>query len=78
MALVALVLAVAAFQDGGQATLRGHTLDEWRARIEPSAKELAYAEVPWRPSFWSAVQEAQKTERPILLWAMNGHPLGCT
>ena len=58
--------------------LRGRTLEEWRALIEPSAKELAYAEIPWRPSFWSAVQEAQEHEQPILLWAMNGHPLGCT
>jgi hypothetical protein len=24
------------------------------------------------------VKEAQEKDRPILLWAMNGHPLGCT
>jgi hypothetical protein len=74
---IAFLLATA-FVQGGEATLRGHSLDEWRALIEPAAKDLAYAEIPWRPSFWSAVQEAQEHELPILLWAMNGHPLGCT
>jgi len=73
---LAVVLASALLT--GEDALRGRTLDEWRALIEPSAKELAYAEIPWRPSFWSAVKEAQTAERPILLWAMNGHPLGCT
>ena len=76
--LVALALVAVVGQGSGVATVHGHTLDEWRTLVEPSAKELAYAEIPWRPSFWSAVQEAQAAERPILLWAMNGHPLGCT
>ena len=25
-----------------------------------------------------AINEARETDRPILLWAMNGHPLACT
>lgn len=57
---------------------RGRSLDEWRALLEPSASELSYAEIPWHPSLWSALQEARELDRPILLWAMNGHPLGCT
>jgi hypothetical protein len=50
----------------------------WRNYLLPSQKDLAYKAIPWRASFWDAVVEAQAKDKPILLWAMNGHPLGCT
>ncbi len=59
-------------------TLRGRSLEEWRAAIEPGAAELRWLAIPWRASFWSALIEAQEQGKPLLLWAMNGHPLGCT
>lgn len=46
--------------------------------LRPAASELRWQEISWRTSFWSAVQEAQASEKPILAWAMNGHPLACT
>lgn len=49
-----------------------------RDQVVPPAEELAWREIPWRATFWEAVVEAQKKEMPILLWAMNGHPLACT
>lgn len=49
-----------------------------RAQILPGAEELAWKRLDWRASLWEGVIEAQRRERPILLWAMNGHPLGCT
>lgn len=51
------------------------TYAKWRGYILPSAEELAWQEIPWRASFWDAVVEAQRRDRPILLWTMNGHPL---
>jgi hypothetical protein len=62
----------------GDGTLRGRSLEEWRALIEPRPAELAYAGIPWLPSFHDGLLEAQREERPLLLWTMNGHPLGCT
>lgn len=50
----------------------------WLRFIQPDAKEQAYKEIDWRNKFWPAVQEAKELGRPILLWTMNGHPLGCT
>lgn len=52
--------------------------EQWLKFIQPDAKEQAYKEIPWRNHFWTAVQEAKDLGRPILLWTMNGHPLGCT
>jgi hypothetical protein len=54
------------------------SLGHWRDYVRPSAKEESYLEIPWRESFYIAINEARETARPILLWAMNGHPLGCT
>ena len=74
---IACLIPAAAGSAGAQ-SLRGRTIDEWRERIEPRASELAYAEIPWHASFWEAERVAQREQKPILLWAMNGHPLGCT
>lgn len=51
---------------------------DWVEFIHPSEDELAYEEIGWRTQFWPAVEEAKALGRPILLWTMNGHPLGCT
>ena len=70
-----LVLVAAA---APPAELNDQTYAHWRDLIRPKSQELCFATVPWRPVFWDAVVEAQKLDKPILLWAMNGHPLACT
>ncbi|MHC4924870.1 MAG: hypothetical protein ACYTG4_12490 [Planctomycetota bacterium] len=49
-----------------------------RDTILPSKSEAAWQSIPWRASLWSAAVEAHEARKPILLWAMNGHPLACT
>lgn len=46
--------------------------------VVPKADELAWQSIRWRPTLWEAVVEAQAGKKPVLLWAMNGHPLGLT
>ena len=58
--------------------LTDKTLAEWRDRIRPKTADLCYKTVDWLPTFWDGVMAAQKADKPILLWAMNGHPLACT
>ena len=58
--------------------LGGHDLSYWRERILPAESELAWMKIPWRPSFHEGLLEARSQGRPLLLWVMNGHPLGCT
>jgi len=65
-----LVLALIALQE-----LTEETLAKWRDHVVPTAEELRWRAVPWRPTFWDGVVEAHKQEKPVLLWAMNGHPL---
>jgi hypothetical protein len=58
--------------------LSDKTFAEWRDRIRPKTDDLCYKSVDWLPTFWDGVMAAQKADKPILLWAMNGHPLACT
>lgn len=53
-------------------------LDAWAEFIRPNDDELSFEKIGWRSSFWPAVLEARELGRPVLLWTMNGHPLGCT
>ena len=46
--------------------------------VKPAAAEASWARVPWRTSLWEARQKAAAAGKPILLWEMDGHPLGCT
>jgi hypothetical protein len=72
-------LIIAAIAALGQApVLDDRSFERWRDYIRPQVKEESYLEVPWRESFSIAINEASQTDRPILLWTMNGHPLGCT
>ena len=50
----------------------------WRNYIEPKATDLAWAQIAWRSSFQEGLAESYREQKPMLLWAMNGHPLGCT
>ena len=50
----------------------------WRSYLTPTAKELAWEQIPWLPSFAEGVVAADRRRKPLLLWLMNGHPLGCT
>jgi hypothetical protein len=72
-AFLSLIVMVASAPE-----LNDQTYSNWRDYIRPSAQEQGFLEIPWRESFFTAVKEAKEKDRPILLWAMNGHPLGCT
>lgn len=58
--------------------LNDQTYPKLRAYLLPKKEEIRWQQIDWRPAFWQGVIEAQKQEKPLLVWAMNGHPLGCT
>ena len=49
-----------------------------QALIKPDGGEDGWAKIPWMVDLWQARQMAAKLGKPILLWEMDGHPLGCT
>src|SRR5260370_28098622 len=52
--------------------------DELFDGIKPSLKEDSWARVPWLTSLWQARQRAAREGKPLLLWEMDGNPLGRT
>lgn len=43
-----------------------------------SAADEPWRTIPWRISLLQAQQIAIAEGKPIFIWAMDGHPLGCT
>lgn len=52
-------------------------LDRLRAEIPPAPSEQKWTQIPWLTSLWEARRQAAAQGKPILLWEMDGHPLGC-
>ena len=48
------------------------------ALIKPGAGEEKWSRIPWLASLWEARRRAAAAGKPILLWEMDGNPLGCT
>ena len=59
-------------------TLKEETFDTWYRYILPKKSELTWRMIGWRETLGEGWLEAQKKDMPILFWAMNGHPCGCT
>jgi hypothetical protein len=45
--------------------------------VRPAVGEDKFDQIPWLTSLWDARKQAAKEGKPILLWEMDGHPLGC-
>ena len=58
--------------------LRAEDLPRWREHLRPSDEDVAFERIPWIADFAEGVRRADAEGRPLLFWAMNGHPLGCT
>lgn len=75
---LAFALATPSIAQTELPTLGPTNLDDWLEAIEPDELELSFQQVGWRNRLGPAIAEARELGRPILLWTMNGHPLGCT
>ena len=79
--LVALWLIPCSDARGQQASapeLTRDNLPAWREHILPAAADLKWQQTPWLTTFADGILEANRVDKPLLLWTMNGHPLGCT
>ena len=49
-----------------------------RLHQELVPKNETWKTIPWHDNLISAQQAAVEQGKPIFVWAMDGHPLGCT
>jgi len=59
-------------------TLLGPTLDQRIAEILPTKEDEKWLSIPWQTDLTQARLDAQRENKPIFMWIMNGHPMGCT
>jgi hypothetical protein len=78
LSLCLLAGVLAAAPAGAGERLTDADFARLHALIKPNAREEAWLQVPWRTNLWQARKEAAAVGKPLLLWEMDGHPLGCT
>ena len=79
LASVVLLCGPVTIRAEGDFQITSHNFDAWRAHIRATADERAPLDsLPWQPSFADGLREGAAQQKPVLLWTMNGHPLGCT
>ncbi len=61
-----------------QPGLRLVDLPRWREHLRPSAAESTPESIEWIAEFGAGMRRADAEGKPLLFWAMNGHPLACT
>ena len=63
---------------GSHPQLTNDNVAAWRAYIRATDAEQAWTRIPWLPTLGDGIAKANADGKPLLLWVMNGHPLGCT
>lgn len=58
--------------------LRPERFSQFQGLIKPDTNAEKWQQIPWEVSLWEARKRAAALGKPILLWEMDGHPLGCT
>lgn len=58
------------------ARLDASTFAQVKAHASPSAQDLAFQGIDWKPSIFDAVVEAQQKDKPVLMWLYFGDPRG--
>jgi hypothetical protein len=48
------------------------------AAVAPRGEAERWADIPWEADLGAARQKAARDRKPLVLWLMDGHPLGCT
>ena len=75
---IPLLFALATPGIAASPAVNSTNLDQLHALMQPTAEESRWLTIPWRTSLWQARIDAAATGKPIYLWEMDGHPLGCT
>jgi hypothetical protein len=58
-----------------------HPADDLDRKVQsvlPTKDEEKWLSINWRLNLNRARIEAQQQNKPMFLWIMNGHPMGCT
>ena len=71
------MLALLALAAAAPPALTDATVAQVLPVVRPRAGEDIFERIPWRTDVWAARREAAAAGKPLLLWEMDGNPLGC-
>ena len=74
---IAIVTSVATSAAATAEELTEARFQKLHAELQPDNSAL-WRTIPWKTSVLNAQQIAAGEKKPIFIWAMDGHPLGCT
>ncbi|HYF01709.1 MAG TPA: hypothetical protein VEJ18_22500 [Planctomycetota bacterium] len=75
MVTTAALAAFLALQSAGDGAVPD--LDTVRQLVKPRVSETKWEEIPWEIDLWEARRKAAALGKPIMLWEMDGNPMGC-
>ena len=52
--------------------------NELHKKMAPRGDQERWATIPWQSDLTVARQKAAREGKPLFMWIMDGHPLGCT
>jgi hypothetical protein len=59
-------------------TLKPDRFRALHAAVAPRGPSERWAEIPWQTDLLAALAKAAREGKPLVMWVMDGHPLGCT
>jgi hypothetical protein len=59
-------------------TLQPEPFQALHRAVAPLGDTERWMEIPWEPDLAKARERAAREGKPLLMWIMDGHPLGCT
>ena len=76
LALLPVAIAAAVPPWAGAAELDQQTFQQLHSELQPG--DEPWRTIPWQIALLGARETAANQGKPIFIWAMDGHPLGCT
>ena len=78
LAAALLLLAVPAVSSASPGDeVKVQEVEALKTLIKPRAEETKWEEIPWQVDLWDARKKAAREGKPLMLWEMDGNPMGC-
>lgn len=75
--LLSILLGTLSSANGQETQLTEERFRELHRELQPTGLET-WRSIPWMTTVLSAQRAAALEDKPIFIWSMDGHPLGCT